>query len=536
VVIQWDKEDCAALGLIKVDLLGLGMMAVLQDTLANVRDRLPRAAGSPAAADLDWLPPEDPGVYRMLCAADTVGVFQVESRAQMATLPRMRPRSFYDLVIEVAIIRPGPITGNLVNPYLRRRAGEEPVRVPHPLLEPILRRTLGVPLFQEQLLKMAMTVAGFTGGQAEELRRAMGFKRSQQRMAAIERQLRQGMAERGIDGAAADEIIRSITSFALYGFPESHAASFALLVYASAWLKLHFPEEFLAALLNHQPMGFYHPATLVRDAQRHGVRVLPVSVAASDWDCTTGPHPKGRAGRAVRLGLRYVSGLRENVGRLLARERAGQPFAHFEDLCRRVPLNPLEARTLAELGACAALGATRREALWQIEAAQRAPGTLYEELAEPRLDPDAPSPLPEMDARERMQADFAAAGLTLGPHPLAFERERLQAEGCLAAVELRRRRHGERVEVAGAVIARQRPENAGGVLFLSLEDETGIANVIVWPAVLDRFRLDCLSAPHLRIRGKLQRQRGVTNVLAESIAALRPAAEALPAVPARDFR
>jgi error-prone DNA polymerase len=536
VVIQWDKEDCAALGLIKVDLLGLGMMAVLQDSLAAVRDRLPRAAGSPAAADLDWLPPEDAGVYRMLCAADTVGVFQVESRAQMATLPRLRPRSFYDLVIEVAIIRPGPITGDLVNPYLRRRAGEEPVRVPHPLLEPILRRTLGVPLFQEQLLKMAMAVAGFTGGQAEELRRAMGFKRSRQRMAGIEQELRQGMAARGIDGAAADEIIRSITSFALYGFPESHAASFALLVYASAYLKLYFPEEFLAALLNHQPMGFYHPATLVRDAQRHGVRVLPVSVAASDWDCTTGPHPQGRAGRAVRLGLRCVSGLRENLGRLLARERARQPFANFEDLCRRVPLNPLEARTLAELGACAALGATRRAALWQIEAAQRAPGALYEELAEPRLEPDAPSPLPEMDARGRMQADFAAAGLTLGPHPLAFERARLRAQGCLTAVELRRRRHGERVEVAGTVIARQRPENAGGVLFLSLEDETGIANIIVWPAVLDRFRLACLAAAHLRIRGRLQRQRGVVNLLAETIAELTPAPEALPAVPARDFR
>ena len=559
VVIQWDKEDCAALGLIKVDLLGLGMMAVLQDSLAAVRDRLPRAqAGVPgpsgqgrggadqreasgaeppakagcACADLDWLPPEDPAVYRMLCAADTVGVFQVESRAQMATLPRMRPRSFYDLVIEVAIIRPGPITGDLVNPYLRRRAGEEPVRVPHPLLEPILRRTLGVPLFQEQLLKMAMTVAGFTGGQAEELRRAMGFKRSRQRMAEIEHQLRAGMAERGIADAAADEIIRSITSFALYGFPESHAASFALLVYASAYLKLHFPGEFLAALLNHQPMGFYHPATLVRDAQRHGVRVLPVSVAASDWDCTTGLK---QAVPAVRLGLRYVAGLREKVGRHLARERRQRPFANFEDLCRRVPLNPLEARALAGLGACAALGATRRDALWQIEAAQRAPGPLYAELPEPRLHPDAPSPLPEMDAPERMRADFAASGLTLGPHPLAFERQRLRAQGCLTATDLRRHRHGERVEVAGAVIARQRPENAGGVLFMSLEDETGIANVIVWPAVLDRFRLDCLAAPHLRIRGRLQRRGGVTNLLAESIAPLTPAA-ALPAVPARDFR
>ncbi|MGH9412384.1 MAG: DNA polymerase III subunit alpha [Terriglobales bacterium] len=533
VVIQWDKEDCAALGLIKVDLLGLGMMAVLQDTLAGVRDRLPRAAGSPAQADLDWLPPEDPGVYGRLRAADTVGVFQVESRAQMATLPRMQPRRFYDLVIEVAIIRPGPITGDLVNPYLRRRAGEEPVQVPHPLLEPILRRTLGVPLFQEQLLKMAMTVAGFTGGQAEELRRAMGFKRSQQRMAEIERQLRAGMAVRGLDAAAADAIIRSITSFALYGFPESHAASFALLVYASAYLKLHFPEEFLAALLNHQPMGFYHPGTLVRDAERHAVVVLPVSVAASDWDCTTGAYARGRAGRAVRLGLRYVSGLRESAGRAIAAERQRRRFASFEDLCRRVALNADEARTLAELGACKCFGATRRSALWQIEAAQRAPGSLFARLPEPGMEPDAASPLPEMDARTHMRADFAASVLTLGPHPLAFERERLRQQGYVTAAELPRLRHQQTVAIAGAVIARQRPENAKGVVFLSLEDETGISNIIVWPQVYERYRLDCMSAPHLQIHGRLQRQHGVIHVLAEALAPLQAS---LPAVPARDFR
>lgn len=536
VVIQWDKEDCAALGLIKVDLLGLGMMAVLQDTLGSVRERLPRAAGSPAKADLDWLPPEDAGVYRTLRAADTVGMFQVESRAQMATLPRMQPRRFYDLVIEVAIIRPGPITGDLVNPYLRRRAGEEAVRVPHPLLEPILRRTLGVPLFQEQLLKMAMTVAGFTGGQAEELRRAMGFKRSQQRMAEIERQLRAGMGERGLDTAAADEIIRSITSFALYGFPESHAASFALLVYASAYLKQYFPEEFLAAMLNHQPMGFYHPATLVRDAQRHGVVVLPVSVAASEWDCTAGAYVGGRAGRAVRLGLRYVSGLRESVGRQIATERRTRAFRSLADLCRRVALNAEEARTLAELGACKAFGATRRTALWQIEAAQRAPGALYARLAEPGMEPDAGSPLPEMETRERMEADFAASGLTLGPHPLAFARVRLRQQGYVTAAELAGLRHQQKVAIAGAVIARQRPENAKGVVFLSLEDETGISNIIIWPQVYERYRLECLGAAHLEIHGRLQRQRGVLHVLAETLAPLRTGAALLPASPARDFR
>ncbi|MGH9468337.1 MAG: OB-fold nucleic acid binding domain-containing protein, partial [Terriglobales bacterium] len=528
VVIQWDKEDCAALGLIKVDLLGLGMMAVLQETLGRVRDRLPRAAGRAESADLDWLPPEDAGVYRMLRAADTVGVFQVESRAQMATLPRLQPRRFYDLVIEVAIIRPGPITGNLVNPYLRRRAGEEPVVVPHPLLEPILRRTLGVPLFQEQLLKMAMTVAGFTGGQAEELRRAMGFKRSQQRMAGIERQLRAGMEARGIGASAADAIISSITSFALYGFPESHAASFALLVYASSYLKLHFPEEFLAALLNHQPMGFYHPATLVSDAQRHGVRVLPVSVAASAWDCTTGLNAQGRA---MRLGLRYVHGLRESAGKRLVEERTRRPFASLEDLCRRVELLPEEARTLAEIGALGRGAPSRRTALWQIEAARRPPGALYNAA---EASPEA-SPLPEMDAGERMQADFRGTSLTLGPHPLAFWRERLRAQGCVTLNELTQLRHGQAVEVAGVVIARQRPENAKGVVFLSLEDETGIGNVIVWPKVFASQRMAFASTPQIRVHGRLQRQRGVIHVLA---ATARPLAEedAPALIPARDFR
>ncbi|HUX66101.1 MAG TPA: DNA polymerase III subunit alpha [Terriglobales bacterium] len=534
VVIQWDKEDCAELGLIKVDLLGLGMMAALQEALALARDRLPRARGSPAVADLDWLPPEDAAVYRSLRAADTVGVFQVESRAQMATLPRLRPCCFYDLVIEVAIIRPGPITGDLVNPYLRRRSGEEEVRYPHPRLEPILRRTLGVPLFQEQLLKMAMVVAGFTGGQAEELRRAMGFKRSQQRMAQIERQLRAGMQARGIGEAAADEIIRSITSFALYGFPESHAASFALLVYASAYLKVHLPEEFLAALLNHQPMGFYHPATLIHDAQRHGVLVLPVSVGASGWECTVGAHPQGRSGRAVRLGLGYVAGLREAVARQLVDERRRRRFASFEDLCRRVPLNAAEARTLAEIGALAGFGRPRREALWQVEAAHRDPGVLYAPLERPGLEPDAPSPLPEMDAEQRMQADYTGTGVTLGPHPLAFLRAQLRAQGCATTQELQTLRHGQRVEVAGVVIARQRPENAGGVIFLSLEDETGIGNIIVWPQVFERQRLDWIATSQVRIQGTLQRQRGVVHVLAESV---RPLAEAEAAtVPSRDFR
>ena len=302
VVVQWDKDDCADMGIVKVDLLGLGMMAAIQEALTLINTPTPKL-------DLAHLPPDDPAVYRMLQEADTVGVFQVESRAQMATLPRLRPERFYDLVVEVAIIRPGPIVGQMVHPYLKRRAGREPVTYPDPSLEPILRRTLGVPLFQEQLLRMAMTAAGFTGGEAEDLRRAFGFKRSERRMKQIEVKLRKGMQQQGIADESADHIVRSITSFALYGFPESHAASFALLVYASAYLKAHYPAAFYTALLNNQPMGFYHPATLVKDAQRRGVRFAGIDVQRSNWDCTV------EADGAIRLGLRYVAGLREEVGR-----------------------------------------------------------------------------------------------------------------------------------------------------------------------------------------------------------------------------
>src|SRR5438874_1832557 len=327
VVVQWDKDDCADMGIVKVDLLGLGMMAVIQDSLALVNgpgigirdsgfeDRSQHESQIPnpeSRMDLAHLPQDDPVVYRMLCEADTIGVFQVESRAQMATLPRLKPATFYDLVVEVAIIRPGPIVGQMVHPYLNRRAGREPVQYPHPSLEPILKRTLGVPLFQEQLLRIAMVAAGFTGGQAEELRRALGFKRSERRMKQIEVQLREGMARQGITGEAADQIAASIRSFALYGFPESHAASFALLAYASAYLKVHYPAAFYTALLNNQPMGFYHPATLVKDAQRRGVRFHPIDVQLSDWDCRV--EPDG----AIRLGLRYVSGLRQEVGKAIA--------------------------------------------------------------------------------------------------------------------------------------------------------------------------------------------------------------------------
>jgi error-prone DNA polymerase len=608
VVVQWDKDDCADMGIVKVDLLGLGMMAVLQDSLALVNGE--RSLGSEStksevrstttssvsAASSYFVPrtsylldlahlPEDPAVYDMLCAADTIGVFQVESRAQMATLPRLKPREFYDLVVQVAIIRPGPIVGQMVHPYLNRRAGREPVQYDHPALEPILARTLGVPLFQEQLLRIAMVAAGFTGGQAEDLRRAMGFKRSEKRMKQIEVQLREGMARNGITGAAADRIVLSIASFALYGFPESHAASFALLAYASAYLKLHYPAAFYTALLNNQPMGFYHPATLVKDAQRRGVRFHPIDAQISGWDCTV--EPDG----AIRLGLRYVNGLREQAGRAICamshshqrsaishaaipacpkcgcddesmlervdasskwfcnncshdwapRHRAPR-FRSIDDLVARAGLRRDELVTLADVGALNGFGYDRRSALWQAERAIRPSGALFEEKTaeyaenaevfwEKDQDPaifadsavfsdreaEAECPLKPMTEAERLVADYAGMGLTAGRHPMALRRDELAMRGILRATDLASARQGRRVRVAGMVITRQRPGTAKGFVFLTLEDETGIANIIVRPDLFARDRLVIVEEPFLIVDGVLQSQDGVTSIRAEQV-------------------
>jgi error-prone DNA polymerase len=701
VVIQWDKDDCADMGIVKVDLLGLGMMAVLQDALEVVNSSTrgapaaaaedesassaaaasgggaPRApemmavlqdarevvnrseergargeereehgsdgrwargegqeepgepallalrssplesgvssllAPRPSPLDLAHLPPDDPAVYRMLQEADTIGIFQVESRAQMATLPRLRPETFYDIVVEVAIIRPGPIVGQMVHPYLKRRQGQEPVTYPHPSLQPILERTLGVPLFQEQLLRMAMVAAGFSGGEAEELRRAFGFKRSEHRMQQIEGKLRAGMARQGITGEAAEEIIRSITSFALYGFPESHAASFALLVYASAYLKAHYPAAFYTAMLNNQPMGFYHPSTLVKDAQRHGVRFAPIDVQISDWFCRV--EPDGR----VRLGLMYVNGLRREAGEaiaacgamrearpesteatdlrcpkcgcddesmletlhthegfcnicshvwalpisstlpqssperpspLAARSSDTPRFPSLDDLIRRTGLRRDEVATLAEIGALNAFGFDRRTALWQVEQAIRPAGELFAErgprseergakdeerrAADERRDhpedalladrpspigTDTRSPLKPMTVPERLLADYAGTSLTIGPHPMSLRRAELALRGVLRASDLPRGRHGRRVRVAGAVITRQRPGTAKGFVFLTLEDETGIANIIVRPDLFSEQRATIVGEPYLLVEGTLQIQEGVTSVKAERL-------------------
>src|SRR5438874_6019788 len=433
VVVQWDKDDCADLGIIKIDLLGLGMMAVLEQAIPLIRSH------EGAEVDLAQLPPDDPGVYRLLQTADTVGVFQVESRAQMATLPRMKPERFYDIIVEVAIIRPGPIVGQMVNPYLERRAGRQEPSVPHPSLWPVLERTLGVPLFQAPLMRIAMVAANFTGGEADELRRAMGSKRSVDRMKHIEERLRAGMAANGIATVAQDEIVQGITSFALYGFPESHAASFALLVYASAYLKVHHPQAFYAAMLNCWPMGFYSPATLVKDAQRRGVRVKAIDVARSDWLCTL-ERPGPEEELSLRLGLRYARGLREVVGKRLVDERARAPFASIADLAARVSLRRDELTGLAEIGALGSLAvrpggprSTRRSALWQAgAAAQRGPGLFAR--VEPRDEGD--SPLPEMTLRERTAADLRGTGIAVGPHPVALERDKLRALRGRTASEL----------------------------------------------------------------------------------------------------
>ncbi len=549
VVVQWDKEDCADLGIVKVDLLGLGMMAVLEDTITLIRQDYQEVV------DLAKLPADDPVVYQTLQKADTVGMFQIESRAQMSCLPRLHPTRFYDIVVQVAIIRPGPIVGQMVNPYLMRRQGRQNVVYPHPSLAPVLERTLGVPLFQEQLLRMAMIAAGFSGGEAEELRRAFGFKRSEQRMRDIEVKLREGMQRNGLSPEAQAEIILSITSFALYGFPESHAASFALIAYASAYLKCHYLAAFTAALLNNQPMGFYHPSTIVKDAQRHGLRVRPVDIMRSEWPCTLEAEsltmwdsPSSFASRSaqlsLRMGFRYAKGLGEETAQAIVRQRKQRPFDSIADLAHRVPeLRRNELVLLSSIGALNSIGCPdkqdplahltpqrkadrprlhRRDALWQVERAARIAGPLLDGIPEA----DAASPLLRMTPEERLVADFQGTGLTVGPHPLAYRRADLQRARILSAKELTEGRHGRYVRTAGCVIARQRPGTAKGFVFLSLEDETGISNAIISPDILEENRLTILSEKFLLLEGQLQNQEGVISVKVSRVRPLRDAYEA----------
>ena len=508
VVVQWDKDDCAALGLIKVDLLGLGMMAVLKDSIELIREHYNEDV------NLAHLPQNAPDVYKIIQKADTVGMFQIESRAQMASLPRNNPQRFYDLVTQVALIRPGPITGKMTNPYLRRRQGKEEVSYPHPSLIPVLKRTLGVPLFQEQLLKMAMVCANFSGGEAEELRRALGSKRSQHRMKEIETKLRAGMQQNSFPRKTQDEIVQFIASFALYGFPESHAASFALIAYASAFLKVRYLAAFTAALLNNYPMGFYHPSTIVKDAQRHGLRVKPVDVTSSNWDCTI-EHDKTHS---LRLGFRYVKGLKRATADALIAERGRRAFLSISDLGLRVPqLSKAEFRALAQIGALNNIerngGIHRRDALWQSQRAAQSVGPLFAGIPEA----DAPSPLQRMSITERLVADYSGTGLSVDRHPLFYRRKELQETGAKTAKELSQIQDGENVRIAGCVITRQRPGTAHGFIFLSLEDETGIANAIITPAFYAKNTITVLHERFVFIEGVLQNKDNVIHVRAEKI-------------------
>jgi error-prone DNA polymerase len=654
-VIQWDKEDCSDLGIVKVDLLGLGMMAVIKDCLTLI----PEHYGEPI--DLAHLP-EDPEVYKVLQRADTVGMFQIESRAQMASLPRNCPDRFYDLVVQVAIIRPGPIVGKMMHPYMRRRQKKEAVTYPHPSLEPVLKRTLGVPLFQEQLLRMAMTVANFSGAEAEELRRAVGMRRSWQRMKDLEVKLRAGMTANSLAPKTQDEIVQAISSFALYGFPESHAASFALLAYASAYFKVKYLAAFTAAILNNQPMGFYSPAVLVKDAQRHRLKIHPIDIQISDWPCTveheerasshslfvtnnvtnkdlssrtereregeepavafvsgrdlgqlalsklrvqrgarrtgagtdpknpgfspgfppatllppariserarlqpchnsgeenaalaaegwfsSNPEPDSLSSEpcalhpappnsklqtlnssppapALRLGLGYARGLRQQVGEaIVAARKSGGPFTSVDDLALRVPsLNKKEITLLANIGALnnvAGIG-HRRDALWQVERAGKPEGPLLTHTGALLKDEPDPSPLRQMTPEERLVADYSGTGLTTGRHPMSYRRAELRAQKVLTAQELRTCRDGEWVRAAGCVIARQRPGTAKGFVFLSMEDETGIANIIVTPQMYEQNQVTVTRARFLLVEGPLQNQDNVVHVKAARLTPL----------------
>lgn len=545
-VLQWDKEDCADAGLVKFDLLGLGMLTALRRSFTWLEENGVTYGGRPL--DLHNLPEEDPRVYDLLCAAETVGVFQVESRAQMNTLPRLKPRVFYDIVIEVALIRPGPIQGNAVSPYLRRKNGREPVTYLHPLMESALKKTLGVPLFQEQLMQIAVDVAGFSPGQADELRRAIGSKRSSERMTALKPALFEGMSSRGVKRDIQERVFEQLRGFAEFGFPESHAFSFAYLVYASAWLKVHYPEHFYAAILASQPMGFYSPASLIEDARRHGVRVLPPSVEYSQVVAT--PVESSSAGGevaeldikaaapklvqahpnwVVRLGLESVKGLGVAAERIVSARREGG-FRSVADLAARAELNQVQMEKLAAAGALGDLGVSRREGLWAAGPVSTQnwhqpflPGT--------EVGADAPT-LGVMTPAEEMLSDYASMGLTTGGHPLSFVRAELDCRGIIELKRLPDVEDGVRVQVAGLITHRQRPQTAAGTTFLSLEDETGLGNVICSPGLWKRYRTVALESQAMVVRGRIEKGDGAVALVADRLETL-----SLPVtVRSRDFR
>ncbi len=517
-VVQWDKDDVADAGLVKIDLLGLGMLSLMDFAFRLIKEH------RGVVIDPAKLPYDDPKIYDFLCSADTVGVFQVESRAQMNTLPRHQPRRFYDLVVEVALIRPGPIQGDMVHPYLRRRNGEEPVTYPHPKLEPILKRTLGIPLFQEQGMQVAMAAAGFTPSQADELRRAMGHKRSREKMEALREGLVMGMVQNGIDQEAAAKIFHQLSAFADFGFAESHAASFALLVYVSTYLKVYYPTEFYCALLNAQPMGFYSPSTIIYEARRRGIKIRSIDIKKSRWDCTV-------EGDDVRLGFRYTKSLGPAAKEKLERELTNGPFTSPQDFVFRSGINKDALQQLAMVGAFAGFGLSRRQALWEILAlANRSADELPMSA-----DQSGAVQLRPMSIGERLAADFKGMDLSAGPHPISLIRPVLREQKIKSSADLKTIRDNTPVKVAGVVVIRQRPMTAKGFLFITLEDETGFLNIVVKPQLVEKFRKELIYSGGLIVRGTVERQDGVINVIGHSFTPLA-FKDAMIKMKARDFR
>jgi error-prone DNA polymerase len=522
-VIQWDKNDLEDLGLFKVDLLGLGGLTLLDLCFKLLREH--------RGVDLNMatIPPTDDATFDMICKSDTLGTFQIESRAQMAMLPRLRPRNFYDLVIEISIVRPGPITGGMVHPYLRRRQGREPVEYPHPTLKPVLEKTLGVPLFQEQVMRLAMVAADYTPGEADQLRRDMAAWHRTGRMERHRERLITRMQAKGIAPQFAERVFEQIRGFGEYGFPESHAASFALIAYATAWLKCHYPAEFACALLNAQPMGFYAPATIVEDTKRHGVVVRPIDVQRSEWDCSLESSLESAGRFAVRMGLRYVKGTGERDWEIISLARRTAPFESLDDFVRRAPLNEDILGALAEAGAFDSLGVDRRQALWNLRRLARARGeslSLTAREHNPAFDPLTPF--------EEVGWDYRTSSHSARRHPLTPLRGALAARGLPDARSVAKMTNGARVDYAGLVICRQRPGTAGGVVFMTLEDETGFVNAVIWESVFQRYALLAKTVSFLGITGKLQVEDGVVHLVAERL--WKPDLSQRPsAPPSRDF-
>jgi len=508
-VIQWDKDDLDAMGLLKIDVLALGMLSAIRRALDMI------GARRGELFSMQDVPSEDPATYDMICNADTIGVFQIESRAQMSMLPRLRPKNFYDLVIEVAIVRPGPIQGGMVHPYLQRRQGAEDVEYPSPAVEVVLERTLGIPIFQEQVMQIAIVAAGFTGGEADDLRRSMAAWKRKGGVDKFRDKLVNGMLDRGYKKEFADRIFKQIEGFGDYGFPESHAASFALLVYISAWIKLHEPSAFLAALLNSQPMGFYSSSQLVQDAKRHQVEVRPVDVTISDWDCTLEEMLESNAGTrqpAVRLGLRLLKGMAGGAVDRIADARAMRPFDDIDDLRRRAELSPEDLNALARANALVSLSGHRRQAAWQVAGMLTMPALLKDAPIE-----EAPIVLPPASEGQEILADYANVGLTLNRHPLALLRKQLIKMNLSTALEMKSFPDRKLARTTGLVTVRQRPQTANGTLFVTLEDETGNTNVIIWPALLEKQRKEILNAQLLTVYGVWQRVGTVTHLVAKRV-------------------